>query len=321
MALYRRGDTGQPVRDIQDRLVALDLDIGDDAPGEFGPGTEAAVISFQEDRRLTPDGMVGRETWRTLVDAGFRMGDRLLYYRLPMLHGDDVSTLQSDLNALGFDAGIVDGIFGPDTLRAVIDFQQNRRMAEDGVVGPKVVEELALMVRATKKVGRDTVRERVWMSTLPSSLAGQRVFLDPFCRDEHEADLAWDAATAAMTALHDHGAHPVLSRSVDTAPAERLRARHANEIAADLVVGFSLPRTDDPGVFYFASPLSHSEAGQAIAGTVARRLGLDPVGRVTPMLRETRAPAVVVAVPRLDAPLGRLVVRALADWFTATSEG
>ena len=320
MALYRIGDSGEPVRDIQDRLVALGYDLADDAPADFGTGTEAAVIAFQESRRLTPDGLVGRETWRTLVDAGFVLGDRMLYYRLPMLHGDDVTRLQSDLNALGFDAGIVDGIFGPDTLRAVLDFQQNRRMAEDGIAGPQVVRELTLMVRSTQKLGRDTVRERVWMSTLPRSLAGQRVFVDPFCRDDHESDVAWEAASAAADALRELGAHPILSRSADTAPAERMRAQHANEIAADLIVAFSLPRTDTPGVFYFASALSHSEAGLALAGAVAPRLGLEAIGRVTPILRESRAPAITVTVPTLDGRLGRLVIRAISSWVETIAE-
>ncbi len=321
MALYRLGDSGEPVRDIQDRLAALGHACDPDPPGSFGAVTEEAVRAFQSSRNITSDGLVGRETWRTLVDAGFRLGDRLLYYRLPMLHGDDVSRLQRDLNALGFDAGIVDGIFGPDTLRAVLDLQTNRGLAEDGIVGPALVQELALVVRATQKVGRDVVRERVWIGSLPETLAGQRIFVDPFCRDDLEAAAAWEAASAASDTLRELGAHPVLSRSIDTMPTERMRARHANEIAADIVVAFSLPRTDTPGVFYFASSISASEAGSALAGAIAPRLGLEAVGRVMPILRETRAPAVVVTVPSLDARIGRLAVRSIAEWFAAEAAG
>ncbi len=127
MALYRIGDTGEPVRDIQDRLHALGFSIAPDADGVFGEGTLAAVTAFQESRRLPADGLVGRETWRTMVDAGYRLGDRLLYHRMPMLHGDDVADLQRSLNAIGFDAGPVDGIFGASTLDAVLDFAHQRR--------------------------------------------------------------------------------------------------------------------------------------------------------------------------------------------------
>ncbi len=320
MALYQQGDSGEPVHDIQDRLVAMGYSVGSDVAGEFGAGTAQAVADFQRSRSLAPDGMVGRETWRTLVDAGFRLGDRILYYRLPMLHGEDVASLQRDLNALGFDAGNVDGIFGPNTLRAVMDFQQNRRLAEDGIAGSQVVSELVLIVRATQKMGRDVVRERVWMRSLPHSLAGLRVMLDPFCRDEQEAEVSWEAVAAAADSLRDLGAIPVISRSRDTRPAERIRARQANQIAADLIIAFALPRTDTTGVFYFASALSHSEAGAALADSVAAGLGLDAVGRSMPILKETRAPAVIITVPRLDAPLGRAVTRGLERWFSGREE-
>lgn len=316
MGLYQAGDTGDAVSDIQDRLVRLGYSVDPDASGEFGEGTRTAVVAFQEANRLNTDGMVGRETWRTLVDAGYQLGDRLLYYRMPMLHGHDVAELQRRLDSLGFDAGNVDGIFGPETLRAVLEFQHNRGMAEDGIVGPQVVGDLELMVRATEKMGRREVRERVWLSHLPHTVAGQRVFVDPFCRDDLEATTSWAAAAAAAASLREAGAHPILSRSADTRPAERLRARHANERAADLVIGFALPHTDVPGVYYFASSMSVSEAGSTMAKAVASGLGMPTVGRMTPLLRDTRAPAIIVALPRLDAAAGRAVARAIDSWLT-----
>ena len=317
VALYRQGDAGEAVRDIQERLAALGFPCQPDPSGSFGPGTTAAVEQFQASRRLAADGVITPGTWKSLVDAGFRPGDRLLYYRLPMLHGEDVAALQHDLNALGFDPGQVDGIFGAAALRAVLDFQQNRHLPEDGIVGPRFLDELALMVRATKKAGRDALRERAWLRSLPPTLAGERVFVDAFCRDDHEASQAWEAGVAAAGLLGELGARAFLSRSADTRPPESLRAHQANELAADIVLGFSLPGNDVPGVYYFASALSHSEAGEALAGAVAPPLGLSPVGRVLPVLQETRAPAIVVAVPGLGPRLGRAVVRAVEAWLSS----
>jgi N-acetylmuramoyl-L-alanine amidase len=319
MTLYRNGDSGEPVRDIQNRLSALGFDPGPDPRGEFGDSTEKAVREFQESRRLAVDGMVGRETWRAMVDAGFRLGDRMLYHRMPMLHGEDVSDLQRKLSSIGFEVGRIDGIFGSDTLAAVLEFQQNRHMAEDGIVGPEVVSELETMARETAKMGRHHVRERVWLASLPAGLAGQRVYLDAFCRDDHEAAEAWTAAGGASLTARDAGAQPLLSRSVDTRPAERLRAAHANELAADLIVGFAHPGTDVPGVHFFASAHSHSEAGMALAEMLATGLGIDPVGRSTPLLRSTRAPAVLVALPRLDSALGRAAIRILDRGLVAAA--
>jgi N-acetylmuramoyl-L-alanine amidase len=318
--LPRLGDTGEAVRDIQDRLAVLGFACRGDPPATFGRPTAEALARFQASRNLRADGLLDPDTWRNLVDAGFRPGDRLLYYREPMLHGEDVAALQHDLNALGFDAGSTDGNFGADTLRAVLDFQQNRRLPEDGIVGPQFLEELALMVRATRKAGRDVLREREWLRSLPAALAGQRIFLDPFCRDEHEAVLAWEAAVAAAGLVGDRGGRALLSRSADTRPPESLRARQANELAADMVLALSLPAGDVPGVYYFRSALSHSEAGEAVADALARRLGLQPVGRVSPILQHTRAPAVLVAVPSLGARLGRAVVSGLDAWLASRED-
>lgn len=316
MTLYGEGHAGEPVRDIQERLSRLGYDVAD-PPGQFGASTKEAVLAFQQAHHLNADGLVGRETWRTLVDAGFALGDRLLYYRMPMFHGHDVAELQRRLNSLGFDAGNVDGIFGAATLRAVLEFQHNRLMVEDGIVGPEVLSDLGLMARATDKVGRHEVRERVWLDQRPRTVAGQRIFLDPFCRDHREATTAWAAAVAAADSLRSSGGHPILSRSVDTRPAERLRARHANEMAPDIVVGFALSVDERPGVHFFASSLGESAAGAAIATAVAAGFGVETVGRATPLLRETRAPAIVVVLPSLDATTGHVVAGRLEAWMCA----
>ena len=78
-------------------------------------------------------------TWAALIEADFRLGDRMLYLRSPMTRGDDITDLQQRLGSLGFDAGYVDGIFGPDTESAVRNFQANQGLTPDGVVGPDTV--------------------------------------------------------------------------------------------------------------------------------------------------------------------------------------
>ena len=315
MALHKQGDQGEPVRDIQDRLLALGFPCGEDAPGVFGEKTRDAVTAFQTDRRLPVDGLVGPETWRTMVDAGFVLGDRQLYHRMPMLHGDDVAELQRNLNAIGFDAGDVDGIFGPDTLRALIDFQHNRRLAEDGIAGQIVISELGLMSRETSKMGRHEIREKVWLASLPDSLTGLRVFIDPFCRDEEEAASTWGVAVEAARILRQIGAHPIASRSSDTRPAERLRALNANERGADLVVAFARSGRDEEGIYSFASRLSHSAAGAAMAEAVALVLEVPTHGRVMPILVETRPPAIVITLGHLTDQIGETTIVAIEQWL------
>ena len=315
MRLYHKGDRGEPVRDVQDRLSALGFDLSSDQPGLFADATYTAISEFQAERGLPVDGIVGPETWHSLVDAGFRLGDRMLYHRVPMMRGDDVSELQARLNSLGFDTNKVDGIFGPSTLGGVLDFQHNRGLAEDGIAGDIVASELRLVARATQKPGREAVREREWLQSLPDSVAGQRIYIDPECRTPEESETTWKAATAAGASLQLLGGHPILSRSVDTAPDPTLRAQRANRLDVDVVIAFFVPEDGEEGIFYFSSEHSRSEAGMAIAQLVADRLGLEARGRTMPILKNTRSPAIVISVRAMRRRVGRIVANVVASLY------
>jgi len=60
------------------------------------------------------------------------VGDTLLRYGST---GSDVVELQTELNYLGYNVGIVDGIFGSNTQAAVKAFQTAQSLSSDGIVG------------------------------------------------------------------------------------------------------------------------------------------------------------------------------------------
>lgn len=62
--------------------------------------------------------------------------------------GDDVKKLQETLNALGYDCGTVDGIFGAKTETAVRSFQQTNGLAVDGIAGKNT---MALLYNQDRK--------------------------------------------------------------------------------------------------------------------------------------------------------------------------
>jgi N-acetylmuramoyl-L-alanine amidase len=315
MRLYRSGDEGLAVGDIQERLGALGFPTDPDPRGKFADGTADAVARFQKAKGLGVDGIVGPDTWRSLYEAGYRLGDRLLYLRRPMIRGEDVSELQSRLNSLGFDSGKVDGIFGHDTERAVLEFQHNRGLAEDGMAGPAVVTEVHLVTRGEMKEGREAVREREWLRRLPPTVAGARIYLDAGSRDPDETRGAWEAATATALALQEVGGLPILSRSQDVSLPERVRVRRANRLGSDLIVAFQLSLDGADHVFYFSSEHSRSEAGALLAGALAEKVGGAVEGRASAMLKETRAPAVVISRSRLGGDLAGAVVEGLGRFF------
>lgn len=77
------------------------------------------------------------------IDLNLRYEEAVptLKEELPMLRngsrGYYVGYLQEKLNALGYDSGKADKIFGPKTLAAVKAFQRANGLGVDGIVGPK----------------------------------------------------------------------------------------------------------------------------------------------------------------------------------------
>ena len=51
--------------------------------------------------------------------------------------GEQVKTVQRLFNAMGYDCGTVDGIFGTKTKNATISFQQSCELSADGIIGEK----------------------------------------------------------------------------------------------------------------------------------------------------------------------------------------
>ncbi|WP_368294029.1 peptidoglycan-binding protein [Dehalobacter sp. TBBPA1] len=71
------------------------------------------------------------------------------------MRGNDIRQLQIALIELGYDPGTPDGIFGPRTQSAVMAFQQNNGLVQDGIVGPVTTAALSrtLTEPAFLKVG------------------------------------------------------------------------------------------------------------------------------------------------------------------------
>jgi N-acetylmuramoyl-L-alanine amidase len=313
------GDRGEPVRDVHGRLLALGFHVESAEVQEhrYGPSTEQAVRELQQERGLLVDGLVGSDTWEELVEAGYSLGDRILYLRQPLFRGDDVRALQRRLNLLGFDPGREDGIFGDQTARAVREFQRNLGLHSDGIVGPTTLQELDRFLSAPARgPGRTSVRETETLRAAPVSLEGLKVALDPGHGPNNagavgpgglrEADVAFGLAGRLAEELRARGATPALLRARDEEPDPSERARRANGWNADVLVSIHLNSHDDPSAegsssYYFGSLGSSSVGGAALADLIQDEVtsatGLRD-GRAHPkafpILRETRMPAVQI---------------------------
>jgi peptidoglycan hydrolase-like protein with peptidoglycan-binding domain len=108
--------------------------------GIAGPGTQAAVRTFQQRRGLVIDGIAGPRTRVALGKLGVPLLGRRVVRR--GMVGYDVSVLQFQLKRRGLLHGAIDGHFGPATEKAVRKFQRRKGLVVDGVVGTVTMDAL-----------------------------------------------------------------------------------------------------------------------------------------------------------------------------------
>ncbi|MGL4875266.1 MAG: N-acetylmuramoyl-L-alanine amidase [Clostridium sp.] len=126
---------GEDVKAVQNKLNALGYNAGV-ADGYYGNGTADAVRRFQSKKGLSADGEVGQMTWEALFNIATNPGySRILKVTNPLMYGEDVKAVQNKLNALGYNAGVVDGYYGNGTADAVRRFQSKKGLSADGEVG------------------------------------------------------------------------------------------------------------------------------------------------------------------------------------------
>jgi N-acetylmuramoyl-L-alanine amidase len=319
-----RGDRGKEVLDVQTRLRGQGFELGrEGVDGFFGPSTELAVRAFQQQRGLLVDGLVGANTWRELVEAGYALGDRLLYLREPPFRGDDVLALQVELNLMGFNAGAERGVHGADVERAVLDFQRNAGLPVDGIVGESTIVKFTALRKAESGREGKKIPERDRGYVQARSLTGQSVVVDPghggpdsgFVSTGGLSEKAFTLALGLRLAelFRAEGCRVRLTRERDEAVPLYARAAAANDAGAGYFVSLhadanAAPAAHGAACYYFQRGHYYSEHGHLLAEYVGARLEsagatcLGSFGRNYGVLRETRAIAVQVEPLFLSNP-------------------
>lgn len=266
--------------DIQTRLQALGYRPGKEGiDGVFGPQTERAVRGFQQQRLLLVDGIVGENTWMELVEAGYRLGDRLLYLRQPPLRGDDVLTIQQILNELGFACGPEDGIFRQQTEDGLMEFQRNTGLNTDGMVGEATIAQLKRLKKSAPE-GKKTVPDRLNGYVGHHTWDSVSIVIDPDWGDAAtargvngllERDVNLAVAFALQDLVEDAGATCRLLRSDHDPMGLYERLETAQGLCPHLFVSIghgwdANPAACGAAAFYFARDSYFSETGRRLAG-------------------------------------------------------
>lgn len=161
------GSTDTSVSYLQSTLKLLGFYSGS-VDGTYSQSTQEAVARFQTAAGIAADGIVGPSTWAKLLPAP-EAAQSIPVSEVPIAPpaaaavspssaepvssgppvlradavGSAVSQLQSELQALGYYQGEIDGGYGEQTEAAVRQFQSDQQLAVDGVVGPSTWDALS----------------------------------------------------------------------------------------------------------------------------------------------------------------------------------
>lgn len=138
------GSSGEGVRWVQWALRQQGYNIdGTGIDGVYGVSTRDAVVRFQRDNGLFPDGITGVNTRAALNGRNpFDEPQENLYSGSS---GEGVKWVQWALRHKGYSIGSagIDGVYGRGTRDAVERFQRDSGLSADGVVGPDTRAALA----------------------------------------------------------------------------------------------------------------------------------------------------------------------------------
>ncbi|PAT06036.1 N-acetylmuramoyl-L-alanine amidase [Corynebacterium hadale] len=341
-ATLRVGDSSARVAEVRSTLARLGLLSGYEGSIDewnsrqfsqeemlFDATLADTIKAFQQSRGIMPTGDIDDLTLRELRQASYKLGNRVLSYQPSQeLVGDDVAQLQTQLHELGFYAHRIDGRFGRRTHEAVMTYQLNSGLEDDGLCGPDTLHALSLLGRRITGGSANAIREREHVRQAGPHLTGKRVVIDPALGGTDtgvtvqgpygpitEEEIVWDLAQRVEGRMIAAGVETIISRTRGDNPSAKARADLANGFKADLVISLQLdnyPNEKANGVatFYFGSEIgSSSMTGETLSGYIQREIAARTNlrnchnhARTWEMLRMTRMPSVEVVAGYLSNP-------------------
>ena len=335
--LPKLGDRSGAIELISNTLLRLGFI---SSPSDiFDEKLTQGVKAFQQDRGLTVNGLINEITARTLEEARFRLGDRVLVFNTTaLMRGDDVANLQDRLIQMGFNCGKVDGVYEITTENAVKEFQKSVGILSDGRCGPATLISLRRLAKTVSGGAPSALRESINHSVRSPALANKVIVIDPSWGGEftgesangvNESEIVFDLAQRLEGRLIALGVNVILTRSANNSPLEKDRIKVANSVNADLVIALKVDsykneKANGVATYFYGREDKgvRSVVGERFANLIQREIcartdliNCHTHGKSWDLLRLTVAPTVRIDLGYLSNPQDarRLSIAAFRD--------
>ena len=237
------------------------------------------VELFIEDQNLSKE--ISKENlWNELLNNGYVLGDRILQLQNPSVYGADVEELQEYLSRLGFFSNPINSIFDNNLEASVKQFQENRGLSVDGVVGMDTSVEIRKLLRPNMEI---SLNEAVKSFNRDSNTISICFDVDNIGSYKEQNDF-YQKIKSLSTEI---GISVYFSSEVNQNNNEENVVNYVNRLNPSLFVKFAFK---DNGVIinYFEGKHSLSIIGEKLS----KKIGLDKEiiseGKSLPILKKTR---------------------------------
>ena len=133
--------TPEEQTDLEEKLLSAGYPKSKDL-SELTSYVDLFLTDYSLDKQISKD-----DLWLELLNQGYKLGDRILNLSSPNLKGSDVEELQELLSRLGFYSDPINSQYTKSLSIAVKNFQENRGLIADGIVGLETALEIKSLAR------------------------------------------------------------------------------------------------------------------------------------------------------------------------------
>ena len=214
--ILSQGMSGSDVKEMQTKLIKLGYSCGSTgADGDFGAATKTALVKFQKDYKLDPDGYCGPLTQAALDKAIAAKSQPSSTKRVLSqgMSGSDVKAMQEQLIKLGYSCGSTgaDGSFGAATKAALIKFQKDSKLEADGYCGPLTYAALDKAIAAKnavkqiyriRKTWKDAASQKGAYSNLDNAIAACKKLGNGYKVFDANGKIMYDSTARITPVVH-----------------------------------------------------------------------------------------------------------------------
>jgi thioredoxin reductase (NADPH) len=269
--------TPEEQTDLEEKLLSAGYPKPKDL-SELTSYIDLFLADYSLDKQISKD-----DLWLELLNQGYKLGDRILNLSSPYLKGSDVEELQELLSRLGFYSDPINSEYTKSLSSAVKDFQENRGLIADGIVGLETALEIKSLVRPNLST---SLNEAIKTFRPSQGLLSVAIYVDNV-GEYREQVVFYEQLKEACIEL---GFQVKFVSEIDEEISEENVSKYVNKLSPHLFLIFK--HSDNQTINYFQGKHSESKIGKNISENLSKKIDAEIAGKNSYLLKNTRAVAV-----------------------------